>query len=350
MVRVRIKYLYEDIDRHGNVRLYIKPPGGRKTRVREEVGSPAFWEAYQLILSRQTPKPSSSIHVLQDSLRALVQAYQASQDFKALAPATQTQRRYLLASVCDSVIVRGDWKKERGDLPAAQMESAHVWELVDEWADKPHAARNRLKALSAAYEWGIKRKRVQLNPVRGVSVKIKQTEGFHTWTVEEVAQYRRKWPVGTMQRLAMELLVYTGARRSDVVTLGRAMVKNGWLRFRQAKTGEWVEIPVLPTLQNVLSKTPSEHMTFLVTTYGKAFSVAGFGNRFREWCDKAGLSHCSAHGLRKASATLAAEDGATEHELMAFYGWKNPAQARVYTQKANRKKMAERTGKIISLK
>ena len=54
---------------------------------------------------------------------------------------------------------------------------------------------------------------------------------------------------------------------------------------------------------------------------------------------QAGLPHCSAHGLRKAGATFAAEQGATEHQLMAIYGWTSPKQAALYTRAADRKRL-----------
>src|SRR5262245_44919813 len=66
--------------------------------------------------------------------------------------------------------------------------------------------------------------------------------------------------------------------------------------------------------------TPSTHLTFLVTEQGRPFSPAGFGNKFRDWCNQANLRHCSAHGLRKATAARLAERGATAHEIMAITG------------------------------
>jgi hypothetical protein len=60
-------------------------------------------------------------------------------------------------------------------------------------------------------------------------------------------------------------------------------------------------------------------MTYIVTEFGKPFTAAGFGNKFRDWCDEGGLEGCAAHGLRKAGATIAADNGATAHQLMAIY-------------------------------
>jgi hypothetical protein len=56
-------------------------------------------------------------------------------------------------------------------------------------------------------------------------------------------------------------------------------------------------------------------IALLENQLGRPFTSNGFGNRFRKWCDDAGLPHCSAQGLRKAGATIAAENGATEAQL-----------------------------------
>jgi hypothetical protein len=47
----------------------------------------------------------------------------------------------------------------------------------------------------------------------------------------------------------------------------------------------------------------------------------------------------SAHRLRKLGARRFAEAGASEHQLMALFGWTNPHQAAVYTKKADRTRL-----------
>jgi len=60
--------------------------------------------------------------------------------------------------------------------------------------------------------------------------------------------------------------------------------------------------------------------TFLITEYGKQFSSNGSSNKMRQWCNDRNLPDCASHGLRKASATILAEAGATERQLMAIFG------------------------------
>jgi hypothetical protein len=90
-------------------------------------------------------------------------------------------------------------------------------------------------------------------------------------------------------------------------------------------------------------------MTFLETAHGKPFSEAGFGNWFRDRCDEAGLPQCTAHGLKKAGATIAAENGATTRQLMAMFDWDTPEMAEVYTRAAEQKRLAGEGMFLITL-
>jgi integrase len=224
------------------------------------------------------------------------------------------------------------------------MPTSKVRTLKDRKASTPEAANARLKALRQIFVFGVNSDLVERNPARDVPYIRTGSQGFHTWTIEEVQQYEARHPVGTKARLALGLLLFTGQRRSDVVRFGRPHVKEGWLTFTQAKNQNrkpvTLSIPVLPELQAVLDATPSTNMTFLVTEFGRPFTSNGFGNRFRKWCDEAELLHVSAHGLRKAGAVIAAENGATERQLMAIFGWTTMKEAARYTRAARQKVLA----------
>lgn len=68
-----------------------------------------------------------------------------------------------------------------------------------------------------------------------------------------------------------------------------------------------MEIPIIPELQRIIDQTATGDLAFLVTAFKRPFTSNGFGNRFRKWCDEAGLKDCSVHGLRKAAAARLAE-------------------------------------------
>ena len=160
-----------------------------------------------------------------------------------------------------------------------------------------------------------------------------------------MTKFENAHPVGLKARLALGLLLYTACRREDVVRIGPQHINDGRLRYTQAKNEHrnpvTLDIPVHTDLQALIDATPSKHLTFLVTEFGKPFSPAGFGNWFRDRCNKAGLPHCSAHGLRKAAATRLAERGATTHEIMSITGHRNLEEVERYTRDAQKARLAD---------
>ncbi|MGW5960844.1 tyrosine-type recombinase/integrase [Methylorubrum thiocyanatum] len=146
--------------------------------------------------------------------------------------------------------------------------------------------------------------------------------------------------LGTRQRLAFDLLLYTGLRRGDVVRLGRPHVRGGEFTIRTEKTGMVVVAPILPALAASIAASPIGDLTFLATERGRSFVKESFGNWFGKACREAGCPG-SAHGLRKAGARRAVEAGATEAQLNALFGWADGSrESAVYTCTANRAKLA----------
>ena len=138
-------------------------------------------------------------------------------------------------------------------------------------------------------------------------------------------------------------MMFTGVRRSDAVRLGPPMVKDGSITFMPQKTlrqKKELTLPILDVLQKVIDATPTGLKTWLVHSKGEAFTAAGFGGWFRERCDEAGLPDCTAHGVRKVAAETAAENGATEKQMMDIFGWTKAELAAYYARKANQKKIA----------
>lgn len=352
-----LPHITRDRDRHGNARMYYRIEGRPMIRLRAPPGSPEFLAEYQRAkeaVAGAAAKPLSQAADVATSLRWLVEQYYKSAWFKTLAPSTQRARRGILDSICESTIQTPAGVRRRGVLPFAQMKAKHLRAIRDEKIDLPEAANGRLKALGQVFAYALEQDLVEVDPTAAVDFLASASEGFHTWRVEEVRAYEKQHPIGTKARLALALLLFTGVRRSDVVKLGRQMERDGILHFTETKgaasralsrktkrpSAKTRVLPILPQLREVIDASPSGQMVYLVTAFNKPFTAAGFGNRFRDWCDEAGLNHCSAHGLRKAGATIAADNGATVHQLMSIFGWETLRQAGAYTKQANRTRLA----------
>lgn len=335
-----LKFLKEDVDRHGNVRVYFRR-GGRKTRIRETPGTPEFLERYRQLLAGTSSPTAISDHSTapHGSLRKLVELYYQSTEFKRLERGNVRKR--ILDTICE----------RHGTNPFALMEPRHVRRLRDEKSEFPEAANMRVKALRQVFAWAVEAGYAEKNPAREVPYIRTGSEGHHAWSIDEIEAYSAHHRLGTKARLAFDLLLLTGVRRSDVVRLGPQMVRDGWLDFSEVKGASRKvkrrSIPILASLRASIDASPSGHLNFLVTEFGKPFTANGFGNWFRKRCDEAGLPQCSAHGLRKAGATIAAEHGATAHELMAIYGWETLKQAALYTKSANVRRLIESAMHLI---
>lgn len=337
------------MDRHGNIRLYYRR-SGKKVRLRSTIGTQAFLDEYafasETLKNKSLPKVT-----IRGSLRWLTEQYFSSFEFRALSPRTQYVRRKELLEMCETKDKSG---LAHGEKPYAKMEAKHVRKLRDEKGDRPEAANQRVKILRQLFKWAIETKDATSNPARDISYLRSASEGFHTWTTEEVWKYWERHPVGTKARLAIDLLIFTGVRRSDVVTLGPKMENaNGdairWIetKGRNRKIKER-ELPILPQLRASIDATETGKDTYLITAFGKPFTSNGFGNWFWKRCSEAGLGGCTAHGLRKAGATIAADNGATEYELMAIFGWESAKEAARYTRRANRKRLAANALRLVA--
>jgi integrase len=168
----------------------------------------------------------------------------------------------------------------------------------------------------------------------------RKTEGFHTWSTEEIKAFEAHWPIGTRQRLAFAILLYTGLRRGDATKLGSQHIRNDVISMMTEKTNTPIDIPVFPELKKIIEASPVGKSSLIACMNGKPMNKCSFGNWFKDACKAAGVPG-SAHGLRKAGATHAAECGATEKQLEAFFGWTGGKMAALYTQRANRARLAQ---------
>jgi integrase len=272
--------------------------------------------------------------------RGLCQQYFA-RAAKKVTPSTMAKRRSITEGICIKY----------GDMPFDQMERKHVTSIRDIRIEAPGAANNIVKSISAMFAWAVDVGECKTNPCQGMK-RLRSGDGWLAWTLEEIEQFETRHTNGTMARLALLIFMFTGLRLSDASVLGRQHFSNGWIKIRPSKTshssGVTVEIPVLQIFSVELSQVLNARMTLLVTEYGKPFSAKGLGNKMRQWCDEAGLPNCSAHGLRKSGASIAAENGATSDQLKAIFGRTTSQQAELNTKSARRRILAGDGAKLLS--
>jgi integrase len=330
MPRPRPPHLQREVTRHGKVVWFVRVGKGPRIRIRETYGTPEFQGAYQAAVSG-TPRPAGK-NAAKGSLGWLVAQYRGSSAWTALASATRRQRENIFKHVLETA----------GAEPANHVTAKSIKAGIERRKDTPSQARNFLDAMRGLFEWAAGAEHVPHDPTAGVKAPARpKTDGFIPWTEEHVARYQKRWPLGTRQRVWLDVLLYSGLRRGDAVRYGRPHVRNGVGRIKTEKSGHTVTaiVPVLPVLQETLDAGPVGDLTFIVGANGKPLTKESFGNEFRAACRAAGVPG-SAHGVRKIAATTAANNGATVAQLKALFGWTDDAMPALYTRTADRERLA----------
>ena len=334
MVTMRLRYVHEYVDRHGRVRRYFRKGTAKRISLPGHPGSREFMQAYQAALDgyeQPGPTPIGLDRSPPGSLSALIASYYSSAAFKALARITKATYRTEIERL----------RREHGDKPIALMRREHVKKIVAAKAERPGAANKTLRIIRMLMRFAVDEGVRPDDPTMGIRKIRTRTQGFKAWTDDDIDLFETRFPVGSRERLAFSLLLYTAQRRSDVIRMGWQHVRDGKIAVMQQKTSASLWIPIHPALLSVLTATPRDNMTFLVTAAGKPFSPAGFGNWFGDSCREAGLPvGYNAHGLRKAAARRLAEAGCTSQQIMAVTGHRSLGEVERYTREVDQVALA----------
>ncbi len=321
------------LDRHGKRRWRYRKKG-LSVELGANYASAEFRRRYEdAVLDIQRPK--SERRALKHSFHSLSEKYYQSSGFENLAASTKKKYRRAL----------GNFLTEYGEHSAATIKLRHVRKILHDLHQTPSVANQLRLLLQSLFELAMDYEWRNDNPADKVKPLPEKTENIHTWSEAEIARYEAQHPVGTLANTAMNLMLYTGAARVDVVKLGSKNIAEGRLRYRRQKTknsgGVLIDIPLHPCLEALLLTLPKCNNTFLEISNGKQRSPGGLGNYMRTWCDEAGLPNCSSHGLRKAIARRLAEAGGTAHEIMSVTGHQDLSMVQLYTQAANQEELAD---------
>jgi integrase len=330
MPRPRSPHLHRETTRHGRVAWYVRLDKGPRIRLRSQFGTAEFAAEYQAAVSG-TPRPRKNAPAA-GTLAWLLARYRETSAWTNLSIATRRQRENIFLHVIASA----------GDKPFARITAEVIEAGRERRAKTPAQARNFLDAMRGLFKWAVKAKFVKADPTNGIeNPPRKKGDGFLPWTEEHVAAYEDRWPLGTRQRVWLDVLLYTGLRRGDAVGFGRQHVRDGIGSIKTEKSGFTVTVtlPILPVLAATLEAGPCGDLTFVAGERGQPLTKESFGNFFRDACKAAGVPG-SAHGVRKIAATRAANHGATVAQLEAIFGWQGGTMASLYTRSADRQRLA----------
>lgn len=325
----RLRYVNSFRDRHGVMRHYFRRKG-KRVRLPDAFGSAEFMEVYHAALG--TGERRAERRIIRDkSFDALALRYYASPNFAKLAASSKTNYRRVIES----------FLAEHGHRRVDQMKREHVDAILGVYDNKQGAGIVLLKRIRTLVRYAIALQWRETDPTLGA--KSYESNEIHTINEQEIMQFERRWQFGTPQRVAFDLLLYTGQRVSDAHAMARPDAK-GKIQVTQQKRRGKVRLTLAahPNLVRSLAALPSGNVAALVTRYRRPYTVKGFGNMLSDAMRKADLpARCVPHGLRKAAARRLAEAGCTPHEIMAVTGHKTLAEVERYTRAAGQERLNE---------
>lgn len=280
------------------------------------------------------------------SVAAVINSFLASQDFLSGSPVY----RAILKRNADQI------KEAYADVQFRLIESRHI--EADLAKLPPNPANARLKTWRKLSKFAKRTGNGDKDAAALIAKRKENIVGHKKWSADDIAAYRSRWPLNTVQRACFELVYWTAARTIDAVKLSPSHVgKDGILTFIQSKTKGPAYIPWNAPLPEFAASWQAERetvhlavenlkggFTFLATSNGKVRSHKGLSNVIADAAKEAGLQDCTAHGLRKSRLTDIAEAGGTAHAIMAWGGHKTLQEVEQYTRAAEMKRLISGAG------
>ena len=306
--------------------LYFQRRGWPSQKLINEFGTPEFWKEYANILEgKEKPK-----RVISRNFAALIFDYRKSPSYRRLKPRTALDYdKYL--DFFHSIM---------NEANPAGMKRKDVIRLRDANAEKPYFANYSLRVLRVLMEHCVDLGWRESNPARGVPEFKTAKAEREPWPRELLNVYRSMCPLGSRERLVMELCVGAGQRIGDVLEMRWSDIQDGGFLVRQNKTSKELWVPILPELQAALDAA-SRHSVYLLTNERgtNRWSYRGASQAVRNVRDRIGALAYDIHSWRYNAACELVEAGCSDGLVAAVTG-QSPAMVLHYTKKVRQKMRA----------
>jgi hypothetical protein len=203
----------------------------------DAIGSEEFMAAYQAALAGEGA-PEARRVAGPGTIAALVTSYMRSAAYIGLRQTTKTG----YASRIEALRAEHGHRSVKG-LTRERIESG----ILAPYADRPGSALSTLKMFRILIRHAMsldQRSPLKLDRDPSIGIKRPKTKEIRAWTDAELAQYERRWPLGTKQRTAYALMQFAGTARVDAhrITWRQIDDAGGAVGYVRSKTGVTVDL------------------------------------------------------------------------------------------------------------
>ncbi|MFD0982518.1 site-specific integrase [Tropicimonas aquimaris] len=320
------KHVYFD---RGYVR-FIRRARGQSVMMKEQPGTPEFWDHYNRLLKGREPIPSKR------NFESLILSYYESDAFKKLKPRTKADYRRYIGHI------RTIW----GAKDPAKIEPHHVYELhranAEHWRQANYLVQVMVVLMNHARLIGFLKKE-HGNPAKGIPLFKQESDGWEPWPDDVRAEFEA---VATPRaRLVYELCIGTGQRIGDVLKIRWDHINDGAYDFTQGKTDKPLWIPLTDRLKAHLGAVEKKGLTVITDKSGRPVRYRTVAEEMRKV--KATMRHPEAskyvtHGLRKNATIELYVAGCDDEMVKAVTGHSGVEMLKKYGGQVRQKVLATR--------
>jgi integrase len=279
-------------------------------RLTGEPGSPEFLASYTAAHASRRQPDAAKLH-------GVIAEFRASEDFKGLAPRTQSDYTKHFSKI----------EQKFGTLPLDALEDVRVTRDFLEWRDamaSPKQADYHFSTLMRLLSWARGRGLTSYRPPERVPHLYQSDRSEMIWEDTQIAAFMAA-ASEPLQR-ALVLALETGQRQGDLLRLPWSAYQADeqgrlWIRLRQSKGGgRPVNVPVTRRLRNVLDNSKRTATVILTDGRGLPWPEKRFRKYWLAACRKAGISGLHFHDLRGTAVTRLAEAGCEIPEIASITG------------------------------
>jgi integrase len=248
--------------------------------------------------------------IVPGSVKALITAYRASEDYAGLA--ASTRHRYLQ---CLEII-----GAELGEARTKAVTPPVVQAIKTKLKATPVQCNHVLRTLRLLWNFGIRQGLVTTGNPAAKFRQLGERPRTAVWSREAEAAFLAA--AGPELALAYLLAVWTAQRQGDLLRLPWSAYDGRTIRLRQGKTGADLEVHVSRALQAALDATQRRATMILTRPDGLPWKRDHFCHAFGAAIRAAGLKGLRFQDLRRTAVVRMAEAGATVPQVASVTGHK----------------------------
>lgn len=319
------QYVYAD---RGYVR-FIRRARGQSVMMKEEPGTPEFWDHYNQLLKGRAPIPTKR------SFEALILSYYESDAFKKLKPRTKADYQKYISHI------RTIW----GSKDPQKIETQHIYELhranAEHWRQANYLVQVMVVLMNHARLIGFLKKE-HGNPAKGIPLFKQKGDGWLPWPEDVRAEFEAVAP--PRARLVYELCIGTGQRIGNVIKMRWDHFKGGAYDFTQGKTDKPLWIPLTDRLNAYLATVQKMGLTIITDKAGRPvrYEVVSSDMRRVKAMRHPDASIYVTHGLRKNATIELYQAGCDDELVKAVTGHSGGEMLKKYGGRIRQQELASR--------